>query len=55
MYEAPRLVKYGQFRDLTLQTQTCLTTPPYTGKTAATFDSIFPVGQTNDGCPEVRS
>jgi len=48
-------VKYGQFRDLTLQTQTCLTTPPYTGKTAATFDSIFPVGQTNDGCPEVRS
>ena len=55
MYEAPRLVKYGQFRDLTLQTQTCMTTPPYTGKTAATFDSIFPVGQTNDGCPEVRS
>jgi hypothetical protein len=52
MYEAPRLVKYGQFRDLTQQT--CLTTAPYTGKTQNTFDSIFPAG-INDGCPEVRS
>jgi hypothetical protein len=52
MYEAPRLVKYGQFRDLTQQT--CLTTAPYTGKTQNTVDSIFPNG-INDGCPEVRS
>jgi hypothetical protein len=52
MYEAPRLVKYGQFRDLTQQT--CLTTSPYTGKDQPTFDSIFPAG-TNDGCPAARS
>ena len=52
MYEAPRLVKFGQFRDLTLQT--CLTTSPWTGKDVNTFDSIFPQGQ-NDGCPPARS
>ena len=48
MYEAPRLVKYGQFRDLTQQT--CQLTPPYTGKTVNTFDALFPTG-INDGCP----
>lgn len=53
MYEAPRLVKFGRFRDLTLQTQ-CLTTAPWTGKTVNTSDILFPQGQ-NDGCPDVRS
>ena len=48
MYEAPRLVKYGQFRDLTQQQ--CLLVKPYTGKTENTFDSLFPNGQ-DDGCP----
>ena len=50
MYEAPRLIKYGQFRDLTLQAAPCQTTAPYTGKTVNTFDALFPTGQ-NDGCP----
>lgn len=50
MYEAPRLVKFGQFRDLTLQSQTCLTQAPWTGKDQDTFDPLFPQGQ-NDGCP----
>ena len=48
MYEAPRLVKYGQFRDLTQQQ--CMLTKPYTGKDVNTFDSLFPNG-INDGCP----
>lgn len=53
MYEAPRLVKFGRFRDLTLQSQ-CLTQAPWTGKTVNTADILFPQGQ-NDGCPDVRS
>ena len=47
MYETPRLVKFGQFRELTLQR--CLTQAPWTGKDQPTFDAIFPTG-TNDGC-----
>ena len=51
MYEAPRLIKYGQFRDLTLQTAPgCQLTFPYTGKNVNTYDALFPTGQ-NDGCP----
>jgi hypothetical protein len=52
MYEAPRLVKFGQFRDLTLQS--CPTQAPFTGKNQSTYDSLFPNGQ-SDGCPEPRS
>ena len=54
MYESPKLVRFGKFRDLTLQASGCLTQAPWTGKDEPTFDSIFPTG-TNDGCPAVRS
>jgi hypothetical protein len=49
MYQTPHLVKFGQFRELTLQTQ-CLTQAPWTGKDQPTFDSLFPTG-VDDGCP----
>lgn len=52
MYETPKLVRYGKFRDLTLQD--CQVTTPYTGKNQPTFDALFPLG-TNDGCPPPRS
>lgn len=44
MYEAPKLVRFGQFRDLTLQ---CPASP---GKISNVLDPLFPTGQ-NDGCP----
>ena len=49
MYEAPKLVRYGQFRDLTLQTYSC----PGTQKNLNSFDALFMNGQvvTVDGCP----
>lgn len=50
MYESPKLVRFGSFRELTQQTQGCLTQYPWTGKDQPTFDSIFPNG-VNDGCP----
>ncbi|CAG1772919.1 hypothetical protein BAC2_03246 [uncultured bacterium] len=50
MYESPKLVRYGQFRDLTLQSSGCLLQKPWTGKDQPTFDSFFPNG-VNDGCP----
>jgi len=49
MYESPKLVRFGQFRDLTLQTS-CPTQAPWTGKNVNTYDSIFPKGN-DDGCP----
>ena len=51
MYEAPKLVRFGKFRDLTLQV--C---DPNGGPTKVTnnYDIAFPNGQ-NDGCPTVRS
>ena len=51
MYEAPKLVRYGQFRDLTLQV--C---DPNGGPTKIhpDFDINFPTG-IGDGCPAVRS
>jgi hypothetical protein len=53
MYESPVLVRYGTFRDLTLQTQVCLTTPPYTGKSTRNADPFL--GTLGEGCPAVRS
>ena len=53
MYESPKLVRFGQFRELTLQGG-CQTQVPYTGKNVNTYDSVFPLG-TNDGCPAARS
>jgi hypothetical protein len=47
MYETPKLVRFGKFRDLTLQTS-CPTSGP--GKNYPSFDPLFPQGQ-NDGCP----
>jgi hypothetical protein len=47
MYEAPKLVRFGRFRDLTLQT--CPSSGP--GKDQNFFDPLFPQGQ-NDGCPQ---
>lgn len=52
MYESPKLVRFGMFRDLTLQG--CQLVAPYAGKDQPTHDTLFPLG-TNDGCPEVRS
>jgi len=52
MYESPKLVRFGTFRDLTLQS--CQLVAPYGGKDQPTFDALFPTG-TNDGCPAVRS
>jgi hypothetical protein len=49
MYQTPRLVKFGQFRELTLQSG-CQLTAPFTGKDQPTFDSLFPNG-VDDGCP----
>ena len=50
MYESPKLVRFGQFRDLTLQ-GAC---PGGIVKNLPVFDAAFPLG-TNDGCPDVRS
>jgi hypothetical protein len=50
MYEAPKLVRYGQFRDLTLQTYDCGLGPH---KNLNSFDALFMNGQvvSTDGCP----
>ena len=52
MYEAPQLVRFGKFRDLTLQ-YVC---DPNGGPTKvySNFDINFPNGQ-DDGCATVRS
>lgn len=58
MYESPKLVRFGTFRDLTLQSEPCVVgvPKPWTSKNAPTFDSFFPQGSTSDGCPvEARS
>ena len=47
MYEAPKLVRFGKFRDLTLQV--CDPTGGPT-KSFANTDIAFPTGQ-SDGCP----
>lgn len=60
MYETPKLVRFGKFRDLTLQgtPSDCTvggTVPkPWTFKTFPNTDSFVP-GGVNDGCPDVRS
>ena len=48
MYEAPKLVRFGKFRDLTLQVPPC---NPNGGPTKIynNFDINFPNGQ-SDGC-----
>jgi len=51
MYESPKLVRFGQFRDLTLQPPTC---PGSAIKNVPVFDAAIPLG-TNDGCPVARS
>jgi hypothetical protein len=53
MYESPKLVRFGSFRDLTLQQPIDCTTgvpKPWHHKTHPTFDSLVPLG-VNDGCP----
>jgi hypothetical protein len=50
MYEAPKLVRYGQFRDLTLQLYSC----PGSQKSTQSFDALFMNGTVvtpSDGCP----
>ena len=54
MYEAPKLVRFGKFRDLTLQQTTDCTNggtapKPWTFKTFPNFDPYVPNGQ-NDNC-----
>jgi len=52
MYQSPKLVRFGQFRDLTLQAQ-CSTPGP---KNQPVQDAAYPLGSTNDGCqPDPRS
>lgn len=46
MYEAPKLVKFGKFRDLTLQVCNPQGGPT---KVYANYDINFPNGQ-DDGC-----
>ena len=50
MYEAPKLVRFGKFRDLTLQGQGAC---EGSAKTQLGFDLLFMGGtvQTGDGCP----
>jgi hypothetical protein len=56
MYETPELVRFGKFRDLTLQSQGTNCTndgsvpKPWSFKTHPTYDSFVPNG-TDDGCP----
>jgi hypothetical protein len=47
MYEAPKLVRYGKFRDLTLQTPCNPSGGPT--KVYNNYDINFPTGQ-SDGC-----
>ncbi len=53
MYHTPKLVRYGGFRELTLQGAGATCTPPIptTQKTSPQFDPVFSAGQSNDGCP----
>ena len=53
MYQTPKLVRYGGFRELTLQGAGATCTPPIptTQKTAPSLDPAFGPGQSNDGCP----
>lgn len=48
MYEAPKLVRFGKFRDLTLQILECTSGSKSTNLT----DSMFPLGiaPPTDGC-----
>jgi hypothetical protein len=51
MYETPKLIRYGSFRELTLQTSACPQIP-LNQKTFVVFDPVFGPGQgPNDGCP----
>lgn len=50
MYETPRLVKYGQFRDLTLQTQTYLKAAEVVKDQSAT--EVLPRKVNNDVRPQ---
>ena len=57
MYESPKLVRFGSFRELTLQVSDCTnggTAPqPWTFKNQPNADSFVPVGNDDDGCPTV--
>jgi hypothetical protein len=53
MYQAPKLVRYGTFRELTLQNPgTSCPTVPLVQKIDPSLDAAFGPGQTNDGCPQ---
>ena len=59
MYESPKLVRFGNFRDLTQQSPTDCTNggtvpKPWLFKTHPNFDTFVPTG-INDGCPDARS
>ena len=53
MYQTPKLVRYGGFRELTLQTGASQCNPPTVPslKNDPSLDPAFGPGQTNDGCP----
>lgn len=52
MYQTPKLVRYGAFRELTLQNPgTSCPTVPMNQKIDPSLDALFGPGQTNDGCP----
>jgi hypothetical protein len=55
MYEAPRLDRFGTFRELTLQAPPgVICTPPRNFKIYTATDYIAVVGQ-DDGCLDTRS
>ena len=56
MYETPKLVRFGKFRDLTLQAADCTTgvPKPWVHKVNPSFDAALSSG-INDGCPTARS
>ena len=59
MYQTPQLVRFGTFRELTLQSVTDCTNggtlqKPWLHKSFPTLDSYIP-GGVDDGCPLARS
>lgn len=53
MYSTPKLLRYGKFRELTMQQQPCSDPSiDWTGKTYPSADVVLNLGADNsDGCP----
>lgn len=56
MYETPKLIRFGSFRDLTLQTVGCPGIPSNQKNTNIVDPAFGPgAGTVDDGCPVARS